>query len=143
MIEVTKQYIIERPLNEVYQFISKTENDIKWLSSCLEVNKLSENSYGVIFKFFGKKINFVIVTNSEVDKAHHYETTSGPLFFKGIYQFEEHDQATKVTWKFAAEPNTFFGLVPHGILRKALDKQSDGDIKTLKQILHAESLVVE
>ena len=142
MIEVTKQYIIDRPLEEVYQFISNPENDVKWISSCLEVSNISGNTHDVVFKFFGKKMKFRMLTHAEVNQAFYYGTTSGPLSFKGSYQFEKYSHGTMVTWKFAAEPNNFFGLVPHGILRKALDKQADGDIKILKQMLSAASIVV-
>lgn len=92
------------------------------------------------FKFFGKTLNVDMEFDSSVNKYHRYATKKGPLYFEGTYEFFSVPEGVRVVWNFRADPKGFFGLVPNNILRKALDKQADKDIRTLKGIFSNEEV---
>lgn len=135
MIQIEKKYTINLPLEQTFSFITNPSNDCKWMSSCLGVEIKTEDTYDVIFKFFGKKLKFSAKSSASAFSTYTYETTSGPLFYKGSYQFQPSENGTLIQWNFTADPGKFFGLVSSGILRKALDKQADTDIKNLMELI--------
>ncbi|MBC7923018.1 MAG: SRPBCC family protein [Ferruginibacter sp.] len=136
MIAVEKNYLIKRPLETVFGFVTTLLNDPLWIAACTEIVPLTQDTYEVVLKFFGRKMRFnMVIVSHEPCRKYEYATTAGPLSFRGCYLFEPVAEGTAVKWTFQGEPGSFFGLVPRPLLAKALEKQAEGDIKTLKELL--------
>jgi uncharacterized protein YndB with AHSA1/START domain len=83
-IEIT--LVINRPIEEVFAFVSNSENLRRWRSTSLEVKKTSEGPLGVggtfrgRFTFLGRQFDGnVVVTAHEPNRAYASNMAEGPF----------------------------------------------------------------
>lgn len=128
---------IEKPVNEVFNFILDGENNQLWRPSVIEVRKDSEDNIGVGTKFsqsmkgpFGWKIRGDYeITSCETDKNISFRVISGPARPAGNYDFDYDGTVTKVTFTLS--------LTPTGIARlmdSMVNKQMQLEVAKLSNI---------
>lgn len=143
---MTKQHteittIINRPVEEVFTYITTPENNVYWVSGATEVTKLSESGIqvGATYQFertiLGRKIEGTgTVTELQPHHSFAYESTSGPFPFAIRYTFEPVAGGTRLHFGLEGEPGSFFNLV-EPLLIKRIKKQYEADFQTLKALL--------
>ena len=137
--------VIERPIEEVFAFVTDPNNDSLWQSRTLETEQTSEGAVDVgttwrnISKFLGRRIDTTMeVTENEPPRRQCVRVTSGPIPGEGCYLFEpaEDGGSTRFTQNLEAEVGGFFRLA-EPLVARAIRRQFEADMATLKDVLEA------
>ena len=136
--------VIERPVEEVFAFATDPNNDPLWQSTSLETEQTSEGpvDVGTTFrntsKFLGRRIDSTYeVTENDPPHKQCVRITSGPIPGSGCYLFEPADGgSTRFTQIFEAEIGGFFRLA-EPLVGRALRRQMQADMATLKDLLES------
>jgi uncharacterized protein YndB with AHSA1/START domain len=136
--------VIERPVEEVFAFATDPNNDTLWQSTSLETEQTSEGPVGVgttfrnTTKFLGRRIESTYeITENDPPHKQCIRITSGPIPGSGCYLFEPTDGgSTRFTQTFEAEVGGFFRLA-EPLVGRAIRRQQEADMATLKDLLEA------
>jgi uncharacterized membrane protein len=136
--------VINRPVEEVFAFATDPNNDPLWQSTSLETEQMSEGAVdvGTTFrntsKFLGRRIESSFeVTENEPPHKQCVRVISGPIPGSGCYLFESADGgSTRFTQTFEAEVGGFFRLA-EPLVGRALRRQMQADMETLKDLLES------
>jgi uncharacterized membrane protein len=136
--------VIDRPVEEVFAFATDPNNDPLWQSTSLETEQTSEGPLDVgatlrnTSKFLGRRIESTFeVTENEPPHRQCMRVTSGPIPGSGCYLFESADGgSTRFTQIFEAEVGGFFRLA-EPLVGRALRRQMQADMATLKDLLES------
>ena len=141
MISFENSQFINRPQQEVFDFMSNPDNDAKWQSGTEHTEWTSEGPHGVgstqrsVGKLLGRKIDITIeITNWDPPQQLGFKTVSGPLSAEGTIKFESQENGTLLTQSGQAEFGGFFKIA-EGLAAKQLQKQADSDFDALKLVL--------
>ena len=96
---------IERPIEEVFAFVTEPENYPKWQPSLLEVRPHSRGPLRVgrgateVRRFLGREIETTwICTEHEPSGRATIESEQGPVPFRGTFTLEPTERGTRFTW---------------------------------------------
>ncbi len=137
--------VIERPVEEVFAFTTDPNNESLWQSTSLETEQMTEGEVdvGTTFrntsKFLGRTIESTYqVTENDPPHKQCVRITSGPLPGTGCYFYEPADGgSTRFTQTFETEVGGFFRLA-EPLVARAIRRQMEADMATLKDLLEAE-----
>jgi uncharacterized membrane protein len=146
MINVEVSTVINRPVSEVFDFLSNMENNMKWRTSQQEVTKLSEGPIGVgtTYRMVNHILGRQLETEAEVieyepNRKYTTRDKSGNLPLEAQRIFEPVDGGTRVTLIFKADPSGVFKIA--GALFAAMAKRSlESDVANLKDLMEAGAL---
>ena len=133
---------IDRPLQEVFDYVANRENLPEWSNLILEVRKevshpLREGDrFTTVAKFLGRRFEtpFEVIAH-EPPRRHTDRSVGGPFPQEYTHTFEETEGGgTRVTQVVEAEPGGFFRLVGP-LLDRASSRQFRADLGTLKDLL--------
>jgi carbon monoxide dehydrogenase subunit G len=142
MVTFEKSVFINRPQQEVFDFVMDLNNDAKWQSSIEAVEQISAETNGVgstwryKVKFLGREIEADTEVTSFDPPNQASVKSSGMVPFENTYTFETMDNGTQLTFNGQAEVGGFFKLA-EGMIKKQFKKQMDADAVTLKKLLEA------
>ncbi len=141
MIKVESSIVINRPVSEVFAFLTDPANNAKWQDGLVESRLESPGPVGLgskitdVRKLMGRQLESKLeVTAYEPGKRVSQKTVSGPLPFEITMTFEPTEGGTKVVTMAEGEPGGFFKLA-EGMVRKQLESQFAGDSARLKKVL--------
>ena len=136
--------VINRPIDDVFEFVSDPENVRLWQSGVLESRQTSEGPMGVgatyleVRQSLGRRME----SNSEVTRyernAKLGSSTSEPVPFEAEYTFEAAPGGTKLTLAARMELGGLFKLT-EPILMWLFRADMQGAFDTLKDILEAQA----
>ena len=141
MIDLNFSTFINRPVTQVFDFISTTKNDVHWQYGALASNQTSKGSIGAgtLFEslghFLGRRVqsNFEI-TEYEPNRKYGYKSVTGPIEIRTSYTFEIIQGGTCVTASTQLHQNNFF-KVPDAIVAISAKKQFKENLANLKSLL--------
>ena len=143
MIELKRSVLINRPVEDVFAFISNFENEAKWAEEVVKTKKTSKGPIGVgstftdHVEFMGRTIESSYeILAYELNKRVTIKTSSGPVPFVATYSFDDADGITNLSILAEAEPGGFFKLATP-MIRRQLDKQWEHNFGNLKQLLES------
>lgn len=118
MAEFEQSVVINRPVEEVFAFVSDLENDPPW-TAAEEIRQTSQGPIriGTTFRqcdrFLGRRLNLTLeVTGFEPNRSIGLTTTSGPLSFTGTRIVEPvGNDATRVTFVGGGHAHGLWRLV--------------------------------
>ncbi len=138
--------VINRPVEEVFAFVSNPENYPKWVSGSSEVTITSAGHIGVgttfrsVVTFLGRRIESEVeFTEYESNRSYAQKTTSGPIPIQSRVTFERVDGGTRFTNHQVAEPGGFFKLA-EPLLVRMVKRQFEADAANLKDLMEAHAL---
>ncbi len=136
---------IDRPLGEVFDFLSDLQNDPRWRREWVDAKRTSNGPIGVgtttslFAKVLGRRTEAVYqVTEYDPSRAVTWKTVTGPLPLTFWRTVEPEGEGTRVTMGYAGDFRGLLGLLRPLILpmgKRALR----GDLPTLKQLLESSS----
>jgi len=136
--------VINRPIEEVFAFVSNSENLPRWRSTSLEVKKTSEGPLGVgstfrgRFTFLGRQFDGnVVVTAHEPNRVFVSKMAEGPFPLETGYTLEPVENGTHVTFVVEGEPGGFFKLAEPLVVSMARRVYTT-DLQNLKEMLEAQ-----
>ena len=134
---------IDRPVQEVFDFMTNPANFAQWQSGTKSAKWASDGPVGVgsIFNSVGEMMGREMKMNLEITQwdppiVWGFKGGSGPMKFEGINKFESKDGGTQVTQTFEGEVGGLFSIA-EGLAIKQLQKQVEADGNALKQLLEA------
>lgn len=145
MIEIKNSVQINRPVEQVFDFVTNVENLPKWAGPVTEAKQTSEGPVGVgaiqtqTAQFLGRRVeSSQEVTQYELNKRLSTKTTSGSFPVEVNYTFESIDGGTLIHLEGNVDAGGFFKL-GEPIVGRMLRRQTDADIETLKELLEAQA----
>jgi carbon monoxide dehydrogenase subunit G len=137
---------IDRPLEEVFSYVTNPENLPEWSSLVLEVHKEAEGDlqqgdrFTTAAKFLGRRFETPFeVSDHEPHRRHSDRSMGGPFEQEYTYALEETGEGgTRLTYVAEGEPGGFFRLVGP-LLERAGRRQFRADLQSLKDMLEAEA----
>lgn len=132
---------VNRPQQEVYDFVSNPANDSQWQSGSVSAEWTSDGPVGIgstqraINRFLGRDIESTAEIKSwDPPNQYALKVVSGPIPFEATVNFESKDNGTQITYSGQAEAGGFFKLA-EGLVGKQLNKQIELDANALKIVL--------
>jgi carbon monoxide dehydrogenase subunit G len=143
MTTITQSVTVNRPVAEVWDFISNFENTTRWSRGVLEARQTSDGPLGVgstlrtVVKAFGRRRTAdYLVTEYEPNRAFAFEVTSGPMTSRARYSIEPAGAGTRLTASGEAEATGPYKLLAP-VLVSTVKRHSQNDLANLKRILEA------
>ena len=145
-MHVEESVVINRPPQEVFNYVANRENLPEWSSPVLEVRSETQGSLeevGTRFTTVAKSLGRIFETPFEVivhDPPHRHTDRSigGPFPQEYTHIFEEVEGGgTRLTEVTDGEPGGFFRLAGP-LLEMAGRRQFRADLETLKDLLEAQ-----
>jgi uncharacterized membrane protein len=138
--------VINRPVEEVFAFVSNSENYPKWSSWSREVKITSAGPIGVgttyraVVTFLGRRIEGEIeCTEYEPNRSYATKSTSGPFPAESRVTFERVEGGTRVTNTLVAEPGGFFKLA-EPLLVSMIKRQFEANMANLKDLMETHAV---
>ena len=143
MTAITQSVTVDRPVDEVWAFISNFENTTRWSRGVLEARQTSDGPLGAgstlqtVVKAFGRRRTAdYLVTEYEPGHAFAFEVTSGPMTSRARYSVEPAGAGTRLTASGEAEVTGLYRLLAP-LLVRTVERHSQDDLANLKRILEA------
>ncbi len=143
-MRVEESVEINRPVEEVFSYVSTLENFPEWAGPPIEVRKDTPgppkegDTFTSVAKFLGRRFETPFrITSVEPNQRLSYQATGGPLpDQRWTLAWEEVSGGTRYTQVVEGEPRGFFRLADP-LLERALKRQFRTDLETLKDLLEA------
>ncbi len=138
--------VINRPIEEVFAYVSDMTNHTRWNSELVELKKTSEGPVGVgttytsEIKLLGRRLEgtFEIL---EYEPSHKIalKTSAGPIsIVSDVFTFEPVASGTKLTHVVEGETGGFFRLAEPVVVR-LIQRQWETNFAVLKELLEAQA----
>lgn len=132
---------IGRPVAEVFDFMSHYDNNVRWQDGVTESRQLTpgEPAVGTKVTYTRNALGRSMTTTStlvelEKDRKLRMESSSGPIQYRGGYDFFAEGEGTRV--EYQGEITTSRLLGPVGVLvAKGFQRAMEGDLQRLKALL--------
>jgi uncharacterized protein YndB with AHSA1/START domain len=138
---------IDRSVDEVWEYLNTTENELLWQSSAVERTLLSDGPLvkgshtSQVDRFLGRRLE----TKWEVVELTAYErrdrTLSGPFDMEVEWRLEPDDGTTRVTMVLFGSPGLgrLFGKLSDAIVARIAKRDWQANLDTLKDLLENEA----
>ena len=146
-MHVEESVVINRPPQEVFDYVANRETLPEWSSPILEVRKQTQGSlmeegarYTTLAKALGRRFEtpFEVIVH-DPPRRHTDRSLGGPFPQEYTHFFEEVEGGgTRLTEVTDGEPGGFFKLVGP-LLEASGRRQFRADLETLKDLLEAQS----
>jgi len=144
MINLFSTTLIQRPVKQVFDFISTAGNDVQWQYGALAASQLTQSPIGLgtLFSslryFMGRRLQGKFeVTEYEPNKKYGFRSLSGPIQTQTLYTFETHQGNTRVDANMQVNQSGFFQMTDAFVTRFA-KKQLNDNLAALKNFLEAD-----
>ena len=147
MARLESSVTINRPVEEVFAFLSNYENDPKWSSATIEGTKTSEGPIGVgttwrsVSKVFGRRSESELeYIEYELNRKITIRQTSGPYPHTFHVTLELVEGGTKINFAGEFEPGGFFGKIAEPLVMRIAKRQLEAGFAKLKDLMEAGAL---
>jgi ligand-binding SRPBCC domain-containing protein len=140
MITVEKSIIINKPVKEVFTFVTTEGNYLKMQPQVSEViehgpRNTVGSSYTEVRKFMGKEMrNTIEITAFEPNVNWSGKVIKGPVIYEMTITYEASNDGTKYTSKLVGETKGFFKLA-ESMVASQLEKSTAEDLQRLKALV--------
>jgi uncharacterized protein YndB with AHSA1/START domain len=140
---IERSVVIERPIQEVFDFVHDPAKDALWQTTLLESHPLDEGPLRAgsrvreVRRFLGIRLETSWeVTEYEPPTRSAIKSTSGPVSFSGGYALESLDGGTRFTVRGDLDAHGFFKLAEPVFARMAT-RELEANLGHLKDLLEA------
>jgi len=148
MLKVEHSIVINKPVEQVWNFLTEFRNTPKWDIGVLETKQISEGPAGLgttfqnIGPFLGRNsVREYKVTEYEPNKKVAVKSITQEKFIRQAevsYTFNPTKNGTKLTFTGMIEFGGFFKLIQPILLQRA-KRDGQGDLFNLKRLIEAQS----
>ena len=143
MTHIQHTITIDRPVDEVWDYVLDTRNDPVWITNVVDVGRGADAPVEVgleieeTYKFLGVRLPMTLkVTEHEPPRRSAIEFSNGPVPGRGSYQFDAVDGGTRFTMTMDTDAHGFFKLAEPVFARMAR-RDVAASLGNLKDILEA------
>ena len=147
-MKVQHSVIINRPIEQVFAFVTNLENELRWQPEIESIQLDSADPMGVGTTFrearrtFGRRYEWHFeVTQFELNKIFCIRTLSGTIPYQGCRVFEPVSGGTKVTEMGELQTGGLFKLLDP-IMARLSKKPLEAAYSNLKSLLEAQEVEV-
>ena len=147
MTKIQSSIVIDRPIDEVFEFTHDPTKDALWQTTLVESKQVTEGPMGVgtrlrqVRHFLGLRIEMALeVTEYEPNGRSAVKTVSGPVPLSGSYVLEPVDGATRLTVAGELDAHGLFKLA-EPVFARITGRELEANLGHLKDLLEAESEV--
>lgn len=138
MINIEKSVVIDRPVEEVFAYVTDGSKAPNWQGGLEAVEGQAStvgSQYTEVRKFMGREMRSVLeITAFEPNTKWGAKVVKGPVPYEVSVQLEPQDGSTRMTTRVDGEPTGFF-KVAEGMVKSQLEKSIEEDSQRLKKIL--------
>ena len=141
MAKVEQSVVINRPVEEVFEFVTNYENHPLWRSETVEAMQTSSGptavgSMGVeVIQVLGRRFEgTAVITEYEPNRVLSARAVSAPFPIEGSHIVESVEDGTRYTFVAEAEPGNFLGIAEPILVRMA-ERQIETNLSNLKDLL--------
>lgn len=140
MIEAESSVVIDKPVREVFAFVSDPMNEPRWHSDVVEVRSASDQTLQLGSRlvwdldFMGREEYTIEVTGCEPDRLIELTTTAGRGSPRLTHRFEPVDDATRYTRRVEIQPEGAFRLA-QPMMRRMAPRRNARFARNLKDVL--------
>ncbi len=145
MVKIEHSVVINRPIEEVFAYVTQPENTPKWQSGMLESKQISEGPMGVgtifteVRQMMGQKMDQTMeVSAYEPNRKWSFKSIKATVPHEAHLTFEAVEGGTRINLTSLGRPRGLFKLAAPIIGRK-LKKEFVADFENLKQFLESQS----
>ncbi|HEY7124176.1 MAG TPA: SRPBCC family protein [Ktedonobacterales bacterium] len=145
MVTIEQSTIINRPIEEVFAYVSDQRNSPQWQDGVVDVQQSPESPVGVGTKvtlvrvFLGRRLEqHAEVVAYEPPTRYAFASTSGPST-TGTNRFEATAEGTKVTIAFEMQAGGLFSLAEPLVARN-LRRSVEAALGNLKDLLESRAV---
>jgi uncharacterized protein YndB with AHSA1/START domain len=142
MTRVAQTVTIDRPVQEVWDYLMDSRNDAVWISNVVEVGRGGDVPVadGVeideTLKFIGIRVPVTMTVVDHQPMTHSAVEVRGPVPGRGSYDLAPEGDGTRLTMNFDAEAHGFFKLTEPVFARMAR-RDIATSLANLKDLLEA------
>jgi uncharacterized protein YndB with AHSA1/START domain len=143
MVKNEKTITINRPIEEVFAYVSDLQNGPEWQNGLVEARRITEGPLGVgtkftdVRKFPGGKLESVVqCTTYEPNKKVVFKTITGSWPFEDTWIFESTAEGTRLTDRLDLHTSGWMRLVVP-LVASGLRRDMDANIGILKNMLES------
>ena len=144
MPRLSTSFVVNRPVEDVFTYLASFENRLEYEQGLVEAEQTSDGPFGLgttgrdMRRAMGKSMESTArISAYEPNKTFTFESTSGPMEFKGTWSFEPAESTTKVSFDMEGRMNGIMRLL-EPILAGKLRKEMDGNIVRIKNNLESQ-----
>lgn len=135
---------IDRPVEEVWAYVSNPQNDVQWQASARDREVITDGPLGTgsrirgVDQFLGRKAEYVSeITEWEPNRRFSTRTVEGPISSELHVTLEPVESRTRLTGEAIAESGLggFFGKMAEPLVVKIFHRQLQSELGTLKDLL--------
>jgi len=148
MVKNEMSIIINRPIEEVFSYVSDLQNGPQWQNGLFEVRSLTQGSLGSgsqftsTRKFLGRKLEAVVeVVAYEPNRKVSVKSDSGSVPFEESFLFEPTTEGTRLTTVIELHTTGFMGLAAP-MIKGSLKREMESDFGDLKDLLEQQVTIV-
>jgi uncharacterized protein YndB with AHSA1/START domain len=140
MIGIESTVVINRPVQDVFEFVSDQTNEPNWHTDVVEVRAAPDSPKGLgsttvwVIKFMGRKEYTVEVTGFEQNRRVELTTRAGLMKPTLTYRLEPADGGTRFTRRVDLQPGGAFRIM-EPMMRGMVQKGNDRFVRNLKDVL--------
>jgi carbon monoxide dehydrogenase subunit G len=141
MINLDLSTLIDRPVKEVFAFVSNLNNMAKWNSAVVRLEQITPGDVGVGTRFksvgemMGRRIEGEVqVTSYEPDTKTGFQMNAGPMQMNVTISFKPVGTGTKVSLNAQGNPAGVFKLA-EGIMQGRVKSMMEENLARLKSVL--------
>jgi uncharacterized protein YndB with AHSA1/START domain len=138
--------IINRPVAEVFAYVTDHKRQAEWDSAVKEVRQTPEGEIRIgttltdVRTFMGRKIESISEVIEWEPNKKFTRRGEKPFPLTGYLTFEPVSEGTNFTWRFEGQPSGFFALAD-GLITNAFKKALESNLSSLKANLENEVAV--
>ncbi|MBL8103113.1 MAG: SRPBCC family protein [Anaerolineales bacterium] len=145
MINLDFGVLVDRPMKDVFAFVSNPNNMSQWNSAVVSLQQATPGAVGVGSKFktvgemMGRRIEGEMqVTAYEPDTKCGFQVNAGPMQVNLILTFKTVGTGTKVSLNAQGNPGGIFKLA-EGVMAGQVKSMMEGNLARLKSVLEKEA----
>jgi uncharacterized membrane protein len=147
MINLHVSTMIDRPVKQVFDFVSAPENDVQWQYGTLAAARLPDGAdrLGSFFRTIGHLLGHRLqgifeVTEYEPNSRYAFRSISGPLHVQTRYTFQIATDSTKISITTQTHATSHFEMNER-LLERKMKKQLKENLALLKDLLEAKQIL--
>lgn len=147
MTKIERSIVIDRPIDEVFEFTHDLANSPLWQTTLVEAVPLSKWRMGVGWRwrevrtFLGKRIETIIeMTEYRPNTGSAVKMVSGPVPLSGRYRLERVDGGTKFTVSGELDAHGFFRLT-EPVFARLTGRELEANLGHLKDLLESRAFL--
>ena len=141
MINVDLGTLVDKPIKDVFEFVSNPNNMSKWNSAVVSLEQITPGDVGVGTKFksvgelMGRKIEGEMqITAYEPDTQCGFQVNAGPMQINLTLSFKTVGTGTKISLNAQGNPAGFFKIA-EGVMSGRIKSMMEENLERLKSVL--------